>query len=74
MASKHQPEMQALSFFTILHFFHTFQNIAIHKRMVASKARNGLKQYMKAKPTKYSIYITCIFYCKEPQLFIFYIS
>jgi len=28
MASKHQPEMQALSFFTILHFFHTFQNIA----------------------------------------------
>ncbi|XDV25651.1 hypothetical protein PO909_029533, partial [Leuciscus waleckii] len=47
--------MSCRKFLTITNALHLSdpQNISIDERMVASKARSGLKQYMKNKPTKW---------------------
>ncbi|XP_055750279.1 piggyBac transposable element-derived protein 4-like isoform X1 [Salvelinus fontinalis] len=37
--------------------FHPHRNLAVDERMVASKARNGLIEYIKSKPTKFGFKI-----------------
>ncbi|KAJ8381070.1 hypothetical protein SKAU_G00018480 [Synaphobranchus kaupii] len=45
-------------------YYHPHRNLAIDERMVASKPRHGMKQYLKDKPTKWGFKLFVLAYSK----------